>query len=394
MQKFKSVEELVNQLRPDKPVYCIRKKSILSASKFFQKNFPGKILYAVKTNPHPEVIKTLLKSGIDQFDVASVEEIKAVRKFDQVSKCSFMHTIKSREDISEAYFKYGVKTFALDTKDELIKIIESTSNAKDLELFVRVAVSNEHAEIDLSKKFGAINSEAAGLLRLVKQHSKKIGLSFHVGSQCMHPISYSKGISEIANIIKKTKIVPDYLNIGGGFPTIYPDLIPPSLESYFDEIKKGLENLKIEKLPEIICEPGRALVAESGSTIVRGNLRKKQKLYINDGTYGTLFDAGTPNIVFPSKMIKDNSNKIISKKLTAFDFYGPTCDSMDYMKGPFLLPNNIKENDYIELGQLGSYGLTFRTQFNGFYSDKIYEVEDNAIMSLYNKDSNKDTLVA
>ena len=394
MQKFKSVEELVNQLRTDKPVYCIRKKSILSASKFFQKNFPGKILYAVKTNPHPEVIKTLLKSGINQFDVASVEEIKAVRKFDQVSKCSFMHTIKSREDISEAYFKYGVKTFALDTKDELIKIIESTSNAKDLELFVRVAVSNEHAEIDLSKKFGAINSEAAGLLRLVKQHSKKIGLSFHVGSQCMHPISYSKGISEIANIIKKTKIVPDYLNIGGGFPTIYPDLIPPSLESYFDEIKKGLENLKIEKLPEIICEPGRALVAESGSTIVRVNLRKKQKLYINDGTYGTLFDAGTPNIVFPSKMIKDNSNKIISKKLTAFDFYGPTCDSMDYMKGPFLLPNNIKENDYIELGQLGSYGLTFRTQFNGFYSDKIYEVEDNAIMSLYNKDSNKDTLVA
>ncbi len=394
MQKFKSVEELVNQLRPDKPVYCIRKKSILSASKFFQKNFPGKILYAVKTNPHPEVIKTLLKSGINQFDVASVEEIKAVRKFDQLSKCSFMHTIKSREDISEAYFKYGVKTFALDTKDELIKIIESTSNAKDLELFVRVAVSNEHAEIDLSKKFGAINSEAAGLLRLVKQHSKKIGLSFHVGSQCMHPISYSKGISEIANIIKKTKIVPDYLNIGGGFPTIYPDLIPPSLESYFDEIKKGLENLKIEKLPEIICEPGRALVAESGSTIVRVNLRKKQKLYINDGTYGTLFDAGTPNIVFPSKMIKDNSNKIISKKLTAFDFYGPTCDSMDYMKGPFLLPNNIKENDYIELGQLGSYGLTFRTQFNGFYSDKIYEVEDNAIMSLYNKDSNKDTLVA
>ena len=394
MQKFKSVEELVNQLRPDKPVYCIRKKSILSASKFFQKNFPGKILYAVKTNPHPEVIKTLLKSGINQFDVASVEEIKAVRKFDQVSKCSFMHTIKSREDISEAYFKYGVKTFALDTKDELIKIIESTSNAKDLELFVRVAVSNEHAEIDLSKKFGAINSEAAGLLRLVKQHSKKIGLSFHVGSQCMHPISYSKGISEIANIIRKTKIVPDYLNIGGGFPTIYPDLIPPSLESYFDEIKKGLENLKIEKLPEIICEPGRALVAESGSTIVRVNLRKKQKLYINDGTYGTLFDAGTPNIVFPSKMIKDNSNKIISKKLTAFDFYGPTCDSMDYMKGPFLLPNNIKENDYIELGQLGSYGLTFRTQFNGFYSDKIYEVEDNSIMSLYNKDSNKDTLVA
>ena len=362
--------------------------------KIFSKKFPGKILYAVKTNPHPEVIKTLIKSGINQFDIASIEEIKAIKKFSQTAKCSFMHTVKSHESIKDAYFKYGVKTFALDTKDELIKIIESTSGAKDLELFVRVAVSNEHAEIDLSKKFGALNAEAAGLLRLVKQYANKIGLSFHVGSQCMHPISYAKGISEIGNIIKKTKIVPDYINVGGGFPTIYPDLIPQSLDNYFLEITKSLENLKLNNLPEIICEPGRALVAESGSTIVRVNLRKRQKLYINDGTYGTLFDAGTPNIVYPSKMIKDSTHKIISKKLTAFDFYGPTCDSMDYMKGPFLLPNNIKENDYIELGQLGAYGLTFRTQFNGFFSNEIYEVEDNPIMSLYDKDVNKATLVA
>ena len=394
MQKFKSFEQLINQLKPEKPVYCIRKNSIRSATKYFLKNFPGKILYAVKTNPHPTVIQTVIDSGVDQFDVASIEEIKSIRNFSQTAKCSYMHTVKSRESIKEAYFNYGVKTFSLDTKDELIKIIESTNNAKDLELFVRVAVSNEHAEIDLSKKFGALNSEAAGLLRLVKQHAKKIGLSFHVGSQCMHPISYSKGINEIGNIIKKTKILPDYINVGGGFPTIYPDLIPQSMDSYFNEIKKGLENLKIAKLPEIICEPGRGLVAESGSTIVRVNLRKKQKLYINDGTYGTLFDAGTPNIVFPSKLIKENSSKIISKKMTAFDFYGPTCDSMDYMKGPFLLPNNIRENDYIELGQLGSYGLTFRTQFNGYYSDEIYEVEDSPIMSMYDKNSDKATLVA
>ena len=394
MQKFKSVEDLINQLKPEKPVYCIRKNSIQSAVKYFIKNFPGKILYAVKTNPHPLVIKQIIESGVEQFDVASIEEIKIIKSFSQTAKCSYMHTVKSRENIKEAYFKYGVKTFSLDTKDELIKIIETTNNAKDLELLVRVAVSNEHAEIDLSKKFGALSSEAAGLLRLAKQHSKKIGLSFHVGSQCMHPISYAKGINDIGNIIKKTKIIPDYINVGGGFPAIYPDLIPQALNSYFNEIKKNLENLKLEKLPEIICEPGRALVAESGSTIVKVNLRKKQKLYINDGTYGTLFDAGTPNIVFPSKMIKENSNKIISKKLTAFDFFGPTCDSMDYMKGPFLLPNNIKENDYIELGQLGAYGLTFRTQFNGFYSDEIYEVEDQPILTMYSKDINKATLVA
>ena len=298
----------------------------------------------------------------------------------------------SRESIRDAYFKYGVKTFALDTKDELIKIIESTSGAKDLELFVRVAVSNEHAEIDLSKKFGALNAEAAGLFRLVKQYSSKIGLSFHVGSQCMHPISYAKGITEIGNIIKKTKIVPNYINVGGGFPTIYPDLIPQSLDSYFEEIKNSLAKLKLEKMPEIMCEPGRAIVAESGSTIVRVNLRKKTKLYINDGTYGSLFDAGVPNIVYPTKLI--TNGRVVSKKLTSFDFYGPTCDSMDYMKGPFLLPNNVKENDYIELGQLGAYGLTFRTQFNGFFSDEIYEVEDSPIMSLYSQETKNQFLVA
>ena len=391
MQKFKTVDELVGQLKPERPVYCIRKKSIHIASKTFQSKFPGKILYAVKTNPNPEVLKTIVHSGIENYDVASIKEIEDIKRINPNAKCSYMHTVKSRESIKQAYFKYNIKIFSLDTKDELIKIIESTNHAKDLELFVRVAVSNEHAEIDLSKKFGALTAEASCLLRLTKQYAKKIGLSFHVGSQCMHPISYSKGVTEIGNIIKRTKILPDYINVGGGFPTIYPDLIPQSLDNYFEEIKKSLENLKLEKLPEIICEPGRAMVAESGSTIVRVNLRKKQKLYINDGTYGTLFDAGTPNIVFPARLIKNK--KIVSKKLTAFNFAGPTCDGMDYMKGPFLLPNNIKENDYIELGQLGAYGLTFRTQFNGFYSNEIYEVEDNPIMTMYEKDMNNNAVL-
>ena len=392
MKKFKSVETLVKQLKPNNPVYCIRKQPIHKSSAFFKKNFPGNILYAVKTNPNSEVLKTIMDTGINHFDVASVKEIETITKLNKNVKCSYMHTVKSRENIKEAYFKFGIKTFALDTKDELMKIIETTNYPKDLELFVRVSVSNEHAEIDLSKKFGAPISEAIGLLRLSKQYSRKVGISFHVGSQCMHPISYSKGITEIGKVIKKAKIIPDYINVGGGFPTIYPDLISQPLENYFDEIKKSLKNLKLNKIPEIICEPGRAIVAESGSTIVKVILRKKNKLFINDGTYGTLFDAGVPNIVYPSKLI--TNGRIVSKKMIAFDFYGPTCDSMDYMKGPFLLPNNVKEGDYIELGQLGAYGLTFRTEFNGFYSNQIFEVEDNPIMTMYDKENKGEFLVA
>ena len=392
MQKFKSVNELVNRLKPSEPVYCIRTSSIRTASSYFQKNFPGRILYAVKTNPHPKVLKTIIDSGIKNFDVASIKEIETIKKISSKANCYYMNTIKNRNHITEAYFNYNIKSFALDSRDELLKIIQCTKNAKDLNLFVRVSISNEHAEIDLSKKFGALASEALGLIRLAKQHSKKVGLSFHVGSQCMHPISYSKGIYEIGNIIKKTKIVPDFINIGGGFPSIYPDLRPQSLDNYMFEIKKSLTNLKLETNPELLCEPGRSMVAESGSTIVQVVLRKKQKLYINDGTYGSLFDAGVPNFIFPSRMI--SNGRTISKKLTAFNFYGPTCDSLDYMKGPFLLPNNIKENDYIELGQLGAYGITFRTKFNGFFADNIYEVEDKAIMSIYTKDTDSNYLVA
>ena len=392
MQKFKDVSELVNTLKPDYPVYCVRPDSIRTSTQFFKKNFPGKVLYAVKTNPNAEVLKHIIGNGIDNFDAASINEILLIKNLKPDAHIYFMHTVKSRNDITEAYFNLGIRDFALDTKDELVKILEATNHAKDLTLYVRIAISNEHAEIDLSRKFGAHASESLGLVRLCKEHAKKVGISFHVGSQCMHKVSFTKAITEVGNIIKKTKIIPDIINVGGGFPSVYPDLNPEPLENYLDEIKRSISNLNLSILPELICEPGRAIVAESGSTIVKVNLRKKQKLYINDGTYGSLFDAGVPNFILPSKMI--SNGRVQSKKLTAFNFYGPTCDSMDFMRGPFLLPNNIKEGDYIELGQLGAYGLTFRTKFNGFYSDEIFELNDKPIMSIYENPSKVSYLVA
>ena len=392
MQKFNSVDELVNRILPEEPVYCIRPNSIKLACEWFKEKFPGNVLYAVKTNPNENVIKCIGESGINKFDVASINEIKLIKKIFPKAQAFYMNTVKSRKHIKEAYFNYNIKDYALDSKDELQKIIEATNNAKDLTLYIRISISNEHAEIDLSQKFGALPSEALGLLRLAKAHAKKVGLSFHVGSQCMHPISYSKGIREIGNIIKKTKIIPDIINVGGGFPSMYPDLNPLPLEDYMNEIKKSFNNLKLDKKPELLCEPGRALVAESGSTIVKVLLRKKQKIYINDGTYGSLFDAGVLNFVFPTRMIPNG--RTTSKKLTSYSLYGPTCDSADFMKGPFVLPNNLKEGDYIEIGQLGAYALTFRTKFNSFYSDKIFEVQDKPIMSLYEKDKPSRYLVA
>jgi len=276
MRKFTDVNELVNTLKPDFPVYCIRPESIKTSTQFFKKNFPGKVLYAVKTNPDRNVLSHIINNGIENFDAASINEIQLIRSLKPDAHIYFMHTVKSRNDIAEAYFNLGIKDFALDTKDELIKILDATNNAKDLTLYVRIAISNEHAEIDLSRKFGAHASEALGLVRLCKEHANKIGISFHVGSQCMHKVSFTKAITEVGNIIKKTKIIPDIINVGGGFPSIYPDLNPEPLENYLDEIKNSIAKLNLPFSPELICEPGRAIVAESGSTIVKVNLRKKK----------------------------------------------------------------------------------------------------------------------
>jgi len=392
MAKFQSVDELVKATRPVNPVYCIREESIRTASSWFVENFPGTTLYAVKCNSNEKVLKTLFESGITNFDTASLEEIKLIRKILPEAKPFFMHTIKSKESIHEAYFNYGVRDFSFDSKFELEKILEVTNQANDLNLFLRIAISNEHAEIDLSKKFGASLGESTSLLKSAKEKASKIGISFHVGSQCMHPISYSKAIKDINILIKKTGIYPDFINVGGGFPSTYPDLYPQPLSAYINEIKKTIQSLNLPETTQLICEPGRALVAESGSTVVRVELRKKQILYINDGTYGSLFDAGTPNFIFPTRMIQ--IEKSFSKRLTPFSFYGPTCDGIDFMKGPFLLPNNIKEGDYIEIGQLGAYGINMRTKFNGFYSDEIHEVNDKPIMSVFEEETNSNYLVA
>ncbi len=386
MAKFQCVNELVKALQPIDPVYCFRKHSLKTASNWFKQNFPGEVLYAVKCNPNETIIKTLIKNGINSFDAASIDEIKLIKKLSTDSKIFFMHTVKKERSIFEAYFLHNVKAFAFDSKEELEKIIKITKNAKDLELFLRIQTSNEHAEIDLSKKFGANVNEATSLAKLGKLKSKKFGLSFHVGSQCMHPIAYSKSIKDLGNIIKKTNIVPDIINVGGGFPTTYPDLYPQPIKNYFSEITKAIKKLNLSKEPKLLCEPGRALVAESGSTIVRVELKKKQNLYINDGTYGSLFDAGTPKFIFPTRSIQLNSSP--SKRLIPYSFYGPTCDGLDYMKGPFMLPANIKTGDYIEIGQLGAYGISFRTNFNGFYSNHIHEVKDKPLMSIYEADEN------
>jgi ornithine decarboxylase len=293
----------------------------------------------------------------------------------------FMHPVKNREAIFAAYFTYGIRDFSLDSHEELQKILEVTNHADDLNLYVRISMASDKAAYSMAGKFGVKLGQAASLIMATRKASSKLGLCFHVGSQCMNPDAYEAAVQTVVDLLMQTDVRLDVLDIGGGFPSIYPGMTPPPLMDYIKTIKKTLEGQPMLSQCEVLCEPGRALVAEGGSVVVRVELRKGNMLYINDGTYGSLFDAGVPNFNYPVKAIRPAGE--MSEELAEFGFFGPTCDSMDVMNGPFHLPADIAEGDWIEIGQLGAYGATMRTNFNGFYSDITVEIADKPLLSIF-----------
>lgn len=385
---FRSVDDVAKRLKPEGPVQCIFPEPIRTQAAKFLAQFPGQVLYAVKCNPGEDFLRHMHAAGIRQFDVASLDEVRLVKSlFPKTAQLHFMHPVKSREAIRQAY-RLGVRSFALDSTGELMKILEETKAAKDLTLMIRLAVSGNAAAYDLSGKFGAAPSTAAELLRHARKVSNKLGICFHVGSQCMDPASYKAAIGRAADVISKSKVRVDIIDVGGGFPATYPNMTPPPLENYMAAITEAaaLLTAPIGVAPgaELWCEPGRAMVAAGGAMLVRVSLRKGRRLYINDGTYGSLFDAGALNWRFPVRLVRPLSragknssapnSRTPSEKLVPYTFYGPTCDNLDKMKGPFMLPEDTQEGDWIEIGMLGSYGATMQTRFNGFHSNQIATV--------------------
>lgn len=388
MEFYDRPDDVVRALRPDIPVTCFRPAALQQAADWFSLNLPGKILYAVKANPAPYVLEGLYKAGIRHFDAASLPEIELVKKHCPHAHIAFMHPVKSRQAIEQAYFDHGVRDFSFDSIAELEKIITMTGKSADLGLFLRVAVSNGSAEVPLGNKFGCHPSKAAEVLKAARKVAKRLGICFHVGSQAMDPGAYTAALALVGNILRampRTKV--DIIDIGGGFPSRYPHLEPAPLADYKAAIEDGLAQLPHAGTYEIWSEPGRALVAESCSVIAKVELRKGDALYINDGTYGSLFDAGGQvGFRFPTRVIRADGLLPKYGKTGAFRFYGPTCDSIDYMPGPFMLPVDVKEGDYIEIGQLGAYGNAMRTGFNGFDAHEVVTVGSAPMMSMYTPD--------
>ncbi len=383
MHSYHSALGLVSDQKPVEPVTLVRPHAARRAARFFVENFPGKSLYAVKANPSPDLLRVLWDSGITHYDVASIAEVRLVAKTLPEATLCFMHPVKAEEAIRQAYFDYGVRTFSLDTMEELEKIREATDSAEDLNLCVRLRVSSDHAQLSLASKFGVEAEDSKELLIATRQLADGLGICFHVGSQAMSPQAYVHAIERVRAAIVAAAVTVDIIDVGGGFPSVYPDMEPPALKQYFETIDRAYESLPISYSSELWCEPGRALSAEYSSLIVRVEKRRGTELYINDGAYGALFDAAHVGWRFPVKHLRRDASE---EALTGFSFYGPTCDDMDHMAGPFYLPGDIMAGDYIEIGMLGAYGCAMRTKFNGFGSDETVVVSDEPMASLYRED--------
>ncbi|PWG01335.1 type III PLP-dependent enzyme [Sphingosinicella humi] len=380
MHSHHSALGLATALRPVQPVTLIRPHAARRAARFFVEKFPGTAMYAVKANPSPDLLKVLWDSGVTHYDVASIAEVRLLSETLPEARLCFMHPVKAEEAIAEAYFEHSVRTFSLDTMDELEKIVRATKGASDLNLCVRLRVSSDHSKLSLASKFGAEPGETKALLFAARQAADALGICFHVGSQAMTPAAYAEAMERVRAAIVEAAVTVDIVDVGGGFPSTYPGMEPPPLETYFEVIHKAFESLPISYSAELWCEPGRALCAEYASVLVRVEKRRGNELYINDGAYGALFDAAHVGWRFPVKLVRE---EISDAKDVAFSFYGPTCDDLDHMAGPFLLPADVAAGDYIEIGMLGAYGCAMRTGFNGFGSDMKVEMTDEPMATLY-----------
>jgi ornithine decarboxylase len=378
-----TVDQVVAADRPEEPIHCLRPTLVADTARDFVQAFPGDVLYAVKCNPDPAVLRALHDGGVRHFDCASLPEIRLVRDMFPDAAIHFMHPIKSRGAIREAWDRHDVRDFVLDSADEFAKIrteIAATGVPGALGLIVRIALPKGAAKLDLSGKFGAAFDAAVDLLRAARPCAATLGVSFHVGSQCLDPLAWRDAIVLTGQVIRAAGVPVDVIDVGGGFPVAYPDQDPPPMGAFFAEIEATFDALDLPGT-RLWAEPGRALVAAGTSVVVQVQARRGDALYVNDGVYGSLADAGTLGFRYPVRLIRPDGEA--ATETTAFALFGPTCDSADVMRGPFLLPADVAEGDWIEIGQLGAYGACLRTAFNGFDRARIVEVDDDAPQAGY-----------
>ena len=378
IDRFPTIEKAIGALRPVEPVYCLHPEKFRIAAKRFLDGFPGDAMYAVKANPVPQVLDLVHAAGIHHFDTASLGEVVMVKSRFPDAICHFMAPVRLPGHARKAFEQYGVTDYVVDCDAELDKLIAETGRPQKLRVFVRLVTQLGGALLELSSKFGTTPDEAARLLKRIEELGAAPCITFHVGSQCLSSFSYGQAIEIVRRAIDKSGVRIGALDIGGGFPAQYNNNDVPPYHWYFDTIREALATLERDDLP-ILCEPGRALVAEGLSLITQVVLRKRDRLFINDGTYGSFDELTLPgwNADYPARVFTvDSKNRALPLPgaLKPFRVYGPTCDTLDVLPRPQMLPEGIGPGDYIVFDTIGAYSAAVRTTFNGFYPDTWVQI--------------------
>ncbi|MBV9992573.1 MAG: type III PLP-dependent enzyme [Alphaproteobacteria bacterium] len=373
LPRFAGIEEVVERLKPAEPVYVLHPGRFQQAARRFLDLFPGDTLYAVKANPAPQVLDQVYGGGIRHFDTASLPEIELIKGRFPDAHCHFMAPVRQVGVARAAFERFGVTDFVVDCDFELDKLLAEIKTPAKARIFVRIATPLGGAMLELSSKFGATTEDAAALLKRVAASGAQPCLTFHVGSQCLSPFSYAQAVEMARRTATMAGVEIRALDMGGGFPAPYPGNDVPPHHWYFDTIKEALATFGPTH-PPVLCEPGRALIAEGLSLIVQVVLRKGESLYLNDGVYGSFDELTLPGWTahYAHKVFaldKKGRALEVTGENKPFRAYGPTCDTLDVLPRPLMLPEGIAAGDFIVFEDMAAYSVALRTAFNGFFPD-------------------------
>lgn len=372
---FSTVEEMLGVLRPVQPVYCIYPQAYRRGARRFIGGFPGRVLYAVKANDDPEVLRILHQAGIDAFDCASVAEIALVRRHCPAATPFFMTPSRLRDSAGEAFDQHGVRHFLVDDPSGLEALAGEIDLAESV-VFARMEARHDSAMMDFSGKFGAPPDAVPGLLETIADRGAEPALAFNVGSAVTSPEAYREALGVASERLARLPFNVRLLDIGGGFPLPYPGFAVPPLEDFFDSIAAFRDEVPLAEGGTLLAEPGRALAAPGLSVVVEVLLRKDNRIYISDGMFGIFWELRfRGHKQYASRVFRGGAPHD-SAETSSFRVFGPTCDGSDVLPEPFDLPADIMPGDHIEFGCIGAYSLAGRTRFNGFYSDTIVTITD------------------
>ncbi len=383
--------EVARVMRPDAPVFCFSAAALEASYATFRKGFPGLVSFAVKSNPAREVLATLARAGLQHWDVASVQEMAQVHAVQPKAHFHYHNPVKSRREIFDAYHRYGCRRFAADAREEVAKIADITGRDASVEIAVRFVLPRDRGASahDFSTKFGAPEHIAAELLQDIAQRGFMPVLTFHPGSQSRDPAVYVRHIEAAQRIARTAGITLRTLNVGGGFPARYPLSQPAPLGDFFSAVSEAaVRCFGKEAVPQLECEPGRGLVASSMSLLTRVKLvcSDGDDIFLNDGVYGGLMEfMQVPELQPPYRAIRDGV--VLEGRTKAWKAFGPTCDPLDVLPARLDLPADLREDDYVEFGMLGAYGIATSTRFNGYGPQDVV-----AVASVYTGCESKSTL--